>query len=63
METQTAAEMLWQAHLCGHSVDYAKRLQHALAHLNANALNTAASRVALPQSPRLCLANRPGPRG
>jgi secreted Zn-dependent insulinase-like peptidase len=63
METQAAAEMLWQAHLCGHGNDYLERLQHSFAHLSADALKTAASRVALSQTPLLCLANRPEPRG
>lgn len=63
MEIQAAAELLWQAHLCGHPGDYLKRLQHSFAHLTLTTLQAAASRVALPQTARLCLANRPSPRG
>jgi predicted Zn-dependent peptidase len=63
LEPQAAAELLWQAHLCGHKRDYLKALQHSFAHLSPATLQGAASRIALPQTARLCLANRPRPRG
>ncbi|MFJ3524389.1 pyrroloquinoline quinone biosynthesis protein PqqF [Pseudomonas sp. NPDC090203] len=62
MEIPAAAELLWQAHLCGHPQDYLERLQHSFAHLTPAMLRDAASRIALPQTARLCLANRPNPR-
>lgn len=59
MEHPQAAELLWQAHLAGHGSDYSARLQHSLAHLQQAALLETAHRLAQPDSPRLCLSNRP----
>ncbi|WP_110951569.1 pyrroloquinoline quinone biosynthesis protein PqqF [Pseudomonas bohemica] len=63
MDTQQAAEMLWQAHLAGHSTDYTAHLQHSLARLHRDRLRDAATRVALHQTSVLCLSNRSSPGG
>lgn len=62
-EFQVAAETLWQAHLAGHAADYPQRLQHSLANLSLDTMREAASRIALPQTPVLYLANRAVPDG
>ena len=59
MEHLQAADLLWQAHLAGHGSDYNACLQHSLAHLQQAALLETAHRLAQPDSPRLCLSNRP----
>jgi secreted Zn-dependent insulinase-like peptidase len=61
LDSSQAAEMLWQAHLAGHSAHYLERLQHSFAHLQPEELKRAASRVALPETTVLCLSNRPSP--
>jgi len=61
LDSSQAAEMLWQAHLAGHSAHYLERLQHSFAHLQPEELYRAASRVALPETTVLCLSNRPSP--
>lgn len=61
LDSPQAAEVLWQAHLAGHSAHYLERLQHSFAHLQPEELLRAASRVALPQTPVFCLSNRPSP--
>lgn len=61
LDNAQAAEMLWQAHLAGHSAHYLERLQHSFAHLQQDELQRAASRVALPQTTMFCLSNRPSP--
>jgi coenzyme PQQ biosynthesis probable peptidase PqqF len=61
MESQQAAEMLWQAHLAGHPANYPQRLQHSFAHLQKVDLERAASRVALSRTSIFCLSNRASP--
>ncbi|SER83383.1 coenzyme PQQ biosynthesis probable peptidase PqqF [Pseudomonas sp. NFACC02] len=61
LDSSQAAEMLWQAHLAGHSVHYLERLQHSFAHLRPEALQRAAHQVALPETTVFCLSNRPAP--
>jgi coenzyme PQQ biosynthesis probable peptidase PqqF len=61
LDSSQAAEMLWQAHLAGHSAHYLERLQHSFAHLQPDELKRAASRVALPETAVLCLSNRSSP--
>lgn len=61
LDSPQAAEMLWQAHLAGHSAHYLERLQHSFAHLQPEELYRAASRVALPETAVLCLSNRASP--
>jgi coenzyme PQQ biosynthesis probable peptidase PqqF len=63
MDTQQAAEMLWQAHQAGHGAHYPVRLQHSIAQLPLKHLLDAASRTALPDSTILVLSNRPSPGG
>jgi coenzyme PQQ biosynthesis probable peptidase PqqF len=63
LDSSQAADMLWQAHLAGHSAHYLERLQHSFAHLQPEDLQSAASRVALPQTTVFCLSNRPNPSG
>jgi coenzyme PQQ biosynthesis probable peptidase PqqF len=63
LDSAQAAEMLWQAHLAGHSAHYLERLQHSFAHLQPDELQRAASRVALPQTTVFCLSNRHSPSG
>lgn len=63
LDDQQAAEMLWQAHLAGHSADYAARLQHSFAQFNADHLRGAASQIARFQVPAFCLCNRSNPDG
>ncbi len=60
MDSQQAAETLWQAHLAGHTASYPERLQHSLAHLQLQNLVDAASRITQPESPCFCLSNRSG---
>jgi coenzyme PQQ biosynthesis probable peptidase PqqF len=63
LDSPQAAEMLWQAHLAGHSAHYLERLQHSFAHLQPEEVQRAASRVALPETTVFCLSNRPNPSG
>jgi coenzyme PQQ biosynthesis probable peptidase PqqF len=63
LESPQAAEMLWQAHLAGHSAHYLERLQHSFAHFQPEELKRAASRVALPETTVFCLSNRASPSG
>lgn len=63
LDSSQAAEMLWQAHLAGHSAHYLERLQHSFAHLRPEELQRAASRVALPETTVVCLSNRHNPDG
>ncbi|WP_447648925.1 pyrroloquinoline quinone biosynthesis protein PqqF [Pseudomonas abietaniphila] len=63
LDIHQASEMLWQAHMAGHSTNYIERLQHSFAHLQQDRLQRAASRVALPEASVLCLSNRPSPSG
>jgi secreted Zn-dependent insulinase-like peptidase len=63
LDIHQASEMLWQAHMAGHSTNYIERLQHSFAHLQQDGLQRAASRVALPEASVLCLSNRPSPSG
>ena len=63
VDVTQAAETLWQAHLAKHGANYLERLQHSFAHLQRHDLEHAASQVALPQRPVLCLSNRPSPDG
>jgi hypothetical protein len=63
LDSSQAAEMLWQAHLAGHSAHYLERLQHSFAHFRPEELQCAASRVALAETTIFCLSNRPNPDG
>lgn len=61
MDSAQAAEMLWQAHLAGHGADYAEELQHSFAKLHPEAINRAASRIALSETHTFTLSNRAKP--
>jgi coenzyme PQQ biosynthesis probable peptidase PqqF len=57
METSQLADMLWQAHLGGHSEDYLKRLQQAMGELRSADLVSAAWRLANAEHGWLVLTN------
>jgi predicted Zn-dependent peptidase len=63
MDSQSAGEMLWQAHLAGYRADYPASLQHSFAQLQRDRLLLVARRVALPGAARLYLSNRSSPSG
>jgi len=63
MDLSQGAEMLWQAHLAGHSADYSARLRYLTAHLHVAGLRAAANRIAQSQAWAFCLSNRPSPNG
>lgn len=61
MDTRQATEMLWQAHLAGHTADYMARLQHSLAHLHLDRLLESARRITRRDAPIFGLSSPSNP--
>jgi len=63
METEPAAQLLWQAHLAGHDQGWLEALKHYLSNLQETDWLTALGQLTQPTTGRLYLANRSRPSG
>jgi secreted Zn-dependent insulinase-like peptidase len=61
METEQAAESIWQSHLAGHDEDWFDEMKHYLSNLHETVLLAGVDRLTGPGSGWLYLANRSAP--